>query len=178
MKIILILSTILLGFTAAYGQTEPLNKLDNTGKKDGKWVLYLDNKGDKLKDSVGAAYWRYTYYDHGVHIYPMEGFITKDGKIESADNKQAGKIKMLDGEYKCYDSKGHLRFIHVFKNGEYISYKEFYTSGELQEYFDYTKHYEGQPHSWYIYTYDKTGKVTYEGWTKKDETGHWPAMAG
>ncbi|MCW3085278.1 MAG: hypothetical protein JWP12_2644 [Bacteroidetes bacterium] len=179
MKTIFILSTILLSFSAAYSQTEPLNQLDSAGKKDGKWILYLDYKGDKLKDSVDAAYWRYTYYDNGVHIYPMEGFISENGKIESTGNsKQTSKIKILDGEYKCFDSEGHLRFIHVFKNGEYISYKEFYKSGALQEYFDYTKHYEGQPHSWYIYTYDKTGEVTYEGWTKKDANGHWPPMRG
>ncbi len=179
MKTIFILSVILLSFTSAYGQAEPLNQLDNAGKKDGKWILYLDYKGDKVKDSVDAAYWRFTYYDHGVHIYPMGGFISKNGKIESTgDKEQTNKIKMLDGEYKCFDNKGHLQFIHVFKNGNYVSYKEFYPSGELHTYFDYTEHYEAQPHSWYMYTYDKTGKVTYEGWTKKDEKGHWPSMAG
>jgi len=55
--------------------------VDSNGKKDGKWILYFDAKGDKVKDSTTAVYWRYTYYDHGVHIYPMGGFIGKNGKI-------------------------------------------------------------------------------------------------
>ena len=178
MKKFLLISTAVLGLTVAHGQTEPLNQVDSNGKKDGKWILYFDAKGDKVKDSTTAVYWRYTYYDHGVHIYPMGGFIGKNGKIEEpTDSKQTGKIKRLDGEYKCYEN-GKLKFIHTFKDGEYISYKEFYPSGQLLSFFDYTKHYEGQPHSWYIYTYDKNGKVTYEGWTKKDENGKWPKMRG
>ena len=177
MKTIFIISTFVLGLTVAYGQTEPLNQLTSDGKKDGKWILYLDSKGDKVKDSTTAVYWRYTYYDHGIHIYPMGGFTGKKGEIGSPDNKQAGKIKMLDGEYKCYEN-GKLKFIHTFKEGEYISYKEYFSSGQLCTYFDYTKHFDGQPHSWYMYTYDKTGKATYEGWVKKDEQGNWPKMRG
>ena len=177
MKTIFLLGLFFLSLTGAHSQSEPLNQFASDGKKDGKWILYLDAKGEKVKDSTTATYWRYTYYDHGFHIYPMSGFITKNGKIESTDSKQTGKVKMLDGEYKCYEN-GRLKYVHTFKDGEYISYKEYFSSGELSAYFDYTKHFEGQPHSWYYYTYDKSGKVTHYGWTKKDEKGHWPAMAG
>src|SRR3990167_2183285 len=116
MKKFLLISTAVLGLTVAHGQTEPLNQVDSNGKKDGKWILYFDAKGDKVKDSTTAVYWRYTYYDHGVHIYPMGGFIGKNGKIEEpTDSKQTGKIKRLDGEYKCYEN-GKLKFIHTFKD--------------------------------------------------------------
>lgn len=173
-----LISTVCFALTIAHGQTEQLNQLDSNGKKDGKWILYLNGYGEKVRDSATAVFWRYTYYDHGTHIYPMGGFIGKNGKIESSsESKQTGKIKMLDGEYKCFE-KGTLKFIHTFKAGEYISYKEFFSTGQICSYFDYTKHFERQPHSWYMYTYDKTGKVTYEGWIKKNEKGQWPKMRG
>ena len=177
MKTLILFSSILLGYSISFSQTESINQYDSTKKKDGKWILYLDANGDKAKDSTSAVYWRYTYYDHGTHIYPMGGFIAKNGKIESSHSKLDVKIEKLDGEYKCYES-GKLKYIHIFKEGEYVSYKEFFTTGEICTYFDYTKHYEGQPRSWYMYTYNKTGKVTYEGWTKKDEKGKWPKMRG
>jgi hypothetical protein len=161
-----------------YGQTEPLNQLDSTGKKHGKWVLYLDAIGGKLKDSANAVYWRYTWYDHGVHIQPMGDFIGKKGRIESNSSIQTGKCNILDGEYKCFDSNGRLRFVHFFSNGEYAFYKEFGTKGNLVTFFDYTKHADGQPHSWYMYTYDKNGNVNYEGFVKKDLKGKWPRMRG
>ncbi|MBL7891316.1 MAG: hypothetical protein JNL63_01700 [Bacteroidia bacterium] len=166
--------------TLSKSQTEKLNQLDSAGNKDGKWILYLDFKGDKVKDSSNAFYYRYTYYDHGIHIYPMGGFIGKNGKIESTtnDNHQTGKIKLLNGEYRCFDNKGRLIFIHVFKNGEYVSYKEFYKTGELQTYFDYTKHCNEQPRSWYIYSYDKKGIITYTECVSKNKNGKWPKMRG
>jgi hypothetical protein len=168
----------MLSAALVQGQMDSLNKFDSNHKKDGKWILYLDSRGDKVPDSTKAAFWRYTWYDHGTHIYPMGGFIDKNGKIEGQQNREAGgKPQMLDGEYKCYE-KGKLKFVHTFKNGEYISYKEYFSSGQICSYFDYTKHFEGQPHTWYIYTYDKTGKLTFEGWIKKDEHGHWPSMRG
>ncbi len=170
---------ILFGTLFSFSQAEKLNQLDANAKKDGKWILYLDAFGAKV-DSSKAVYCRYTYYDHGVHIYPMGNFISKGEKIEAKENdaQTAGKIKVLDGEYKCLDKNGKVKYIHVFKNGEYVSYKEFFDSGEIQTFFDYTKHCKGQSHSWYTYIYDKTGKLTYEDCTCKDAEGHWPKMKG
>ena len=83
----------------SFGQTEKLNQFDKEGKEDGKWIIFLDSKGDKLKDSANAAYCRYTYFDHGVNIYPMSGFITNGGKIEHApsNTESSSKMKLLDG---------------------------------------------------------------------------------
>jgi len=164
----------------SFSQAEKLNQFDDKGKKDGKWILYLDSKWNKLKDSTTAVYCRYTYYDHGVHSYPMGAGGKKNWIcIRMGDGIQKiGKMILLDGEYRWSDPKGRTIYIHTLKNGEYLSYKEYYESGELHEFFDYTKHFEGQPLSWYIYVYDKKGKVTYEGWTKKDEKGNWPVMRG
>ncbi len=159
---------------------EKINQLDTEGKRDGKWIIYLDSTAWKrVKDSCNASYFRYSYYDHGVNINPMGRAGKKGWKLECFSNSEppVGKIKLLDGEYKWIDSEGKVRFIHSFNKGEYILYKEFYPSGKLHTFFDYTKKWEGQPHSWYIYSYDKKGDLKYEGYVKKDKDGHWPSMS-
>jgi hypothetical protein len=156
-------------------QTEKINQLDSAGKKNGRWILYLDAYGEKVADSAMATYYRYTYYDHGVHIYPMGGLTDKKGKIIASKNNNT---KRLDGEYKCLDKNGKIKYIHVFENGEYISYKEFDKSGRLRTFFDYTKHCDNQPHSWYMYLYNDKGDTTYGECIKKDKNGQWPKMRG
>ncbi|MFI5204436.1 MAG: hypothetical protein ACHQF2_08055 [Flavobacteriales bacterium] len=148
-----------------------LNQLDSLGKKHGKWVLYLNALGKDLKNSTGAVYCRYTYYDHGKHLQPMGGFIGKKGKLVSTDTSKTNGVTLLDGEYKCLDKKGRLRFIHVFKNGEYVSYTEYYKSGIVNSYFDYTKKWGGQEHSWYIYENNKKGKRKYDGYFRNGHRG-------
>lgn len=171
---------LLLLFSIQYfliGQTT--NQFDAEGKKHGIWKLFLDHKGAKLNDSIGAVYFRYTYYDHGVHVYPMGNFIGKGGRIEENGlAKSTTGIKMLDGEYKCFDKKGKLNYIHTFKDGVYVSYKEYYPNGKLHTFFDYTKHYKDQPYSWYLIEYKKNGDVKYEDFVRKDDTGKWPNMRG
>lgn len=162
-------------FMLCYSQQEPLNQLDPSGKKDGKWIVYLDDKWNKT-DSSKAVFYRFTWYDHGVNIHPMGAGGGKNSRMEASGAlQQAGNIILLDGEYKWYDSKGRLKYIHVLKNGEYVAYKEFYSSGELQAYFDYTRHCEGQPHSWRMYVYDKQGKVISSSYTCK-VNGKWPVL--
>lgn len=180
MKILTLISTIFLGLTIAYGQTEPLNKLDSNGKKDGKWIAYLDKNWKHIDDSTNAVYYRYTFYSHGTNLNPMGPCGGKGWKLEStnSNNNQTGKIKLLDGEYKWYDDKGKLRFTHILKNGEYVSYKEYFPSGQLSQEFDYTKLWEGQPHSWYIAIYDKKGNLKSQSYYRPDKNGKWPPSRG
>lgn len=171
---------LFLGLTFhLFAQTEKLNQFDSDGKKDGKWTVYLDANWNKV-DSSKAAYFRYTWFDHGVNLHPMGTGGGKKYKMESSPNRssQTGKVKILDGEYKWYNGKGQLKYVHVFKNGEYILYKEFYSTGELQTFFDYTKICEGQPHSWTAFLYDKKGNLTITSPTCKDKNGNWPKMRG
>ena len=159
MKIKTLLPTVLFAlttWTVAHGQTDKLNQFDTNGKKDGKWTVYLDNQWKEVKDSEQAVYYRYTWYAHGTNTSPMGSF----GKLTlvPADNDlQKGKPKLLDGEYKWQDKNGQTKFILVLKKGEFISYKEFYKSGQVHQYFDYTKKWQGQPHTYCMTIYDKTG---------------------
>lgn len=148
----------------SFSQTEPLNQFDASHKKDGKWIVYLDKKWGQAKDSSKASYYRYTFYDHGRDIYPIIGPYGGDGwKLESTDNSpQSGKLKLLDGEYKWFDSKGRIFAIHILKNGEYISAKEFYHSGIVKTHFNFTKKWGDQPHNWCISIFDKKGNLKKE----------------
>ena len=162
----------------SYSQT--INQLDASGKKDGKWIVYLDKNWKHINDSTAATYFRYTFYDHGTNLYPMGPCGGKNYKIEiTSNNSQSNeKIKLLDGEYKWLDAKGQISSIHIFKNGEYISCKEFYSSGKLKHYFDYMKKWEEQPHTWCVYEYDKKGNIKFESYMRKDKNGRWPSTRG
>lgn len=175
-KIILLL---LCYTTLFYGQ-DKLNQLDAAGKKDGKWVVYLDKNWRHINDSTNALYYRYTFYSHGTNLYPMGPCGGKNYKLEIIpnNNNQSGKIKLLDGEYKWYDGKGKLKFIHVLNGGEYVSYKEYFSSGQLSQEFDYTKLWQGVLHTWYIAIYDKKGKLTYGSYFKPEKDGTWPVTRG
>lgn len=170
--------TASLSLTVAHGQTEQLNKFDSTGKKVGKWIVYLDGKWKKVKDSTEAIYCRYTWFDHGVDIV-QAGFINKHLKLYPADsNIQKGKPKLLDGEYHWIDKRARPIRILVLKQGEFISIKGFYKSGNLQEFVDFTKKWKGQPHTYRWYLYDKKGKVNidYQRWN--DDYDSWSAWGG
>jgi len=166
-----ILLILLLTLTTfIFSQT---NQFDANGKKDGKWTIYLDKDWKSVDDSTKALFCRYTYFDHGTNVYPMGPCGGKNYKLESNS-----KNKVLDGEYKWYDTKGKLSSIHIFKNGEYISCKEYFPTGELSQHFDYTKKCEGQPHGWTVFIYDKKGNLTLTSPTCKDKNGKWPKMRG
>lgn len=149
---------IFLGLTLfSFAQQVQLNQRDSAGKKDGKWIVYLDDVWKEVKDSSDAKYYRYTYYDHGENLYPMGTCGRKKWKLEapadSAGKKE--KIKLLDGEYKWYDTKGQLSSAHSLNKGEYVFTKEYYPSGKLMQHFDYTIKWKDQPHTWHIAIYNK-----------------------
>jgi hypothetical protein len=175
------LIVLLFLFTMTFhSYCQDINKYDENGKKHGKWTRYLDKYWKVVDDSSKAVYFRYTFYDHGLNVHPMGPTGSKGDKMifVGDSSKQTPKqIKILDGEYYWYDSNNTLRFVHILKNGVYVFYKEYYKTGELETIFDYTRHAKDQPWSWYIITFDKQGKVTYEGYTMKSN-GKWPAMRG
>jgi hypothetical protein len=172
MKTLLLSAILLFVFaTALFAQPAPVNQFDAWGKKDGKWTVYLDKDWGKTTDSTSALYFRYTWYDHGINVYPMGPCGGKNYKLETAT---AGKL--LNGEYKWYDGKGRLSSVHVFESGKYISCKEFFPTGELSQHFDYTKKCDGQPEGWTVFCYNKKGDLILASPTCKDEKGKWPTM--
>ncbi len=173
MKKLFFLNTILFFSLFTFSQTEKLNQLDDKGKKHGKWVIYLDENWDKVKDSTRAIYYRYNYFDHDVSLYPMGPCGKKGWKLESLV-APGTSAKMLNGTYKWFTKEGKLSSEHVLKNGEYVSCKEYYPTGELNQHFDYTKKCKGETHGWGAFIYDKTGKLLMTSWMCRDENGEWP----
>lgn len=173
MKKLFLLSALFFSLFSI-GQTEKLNQLDEKGKRHGKWKIYLDDNWAKVKDSTKAVFYRYNYYDHGVSLYPMGPCGKKGWKLESTV-APGTPAKMLNGIYKWYTKDGRLSSEHVLKNGEYVSCKEYYPTGELNQHFDYTKKCKGETHGWGVYIYDKTGKLTMTSWMCRDKDGVWPA---
>ena len=166
MKTLILVTTAILTLTVAHGQTESLNKLDSNGKKDGRWTVYVNAKGKWAKDSSTAVYYLYAYYDHGANIDLGTSLFGGINKFESTtESKSNGKLKLLDGEYKGLDKNGKLKLIYIFKNGEFVSYKDFYPTGKIRQYFNYTnRHFERgefEPHTYCMYIYDKNGGVKY-----------------
>jgi antitoxin component YwqK of YwqJK toxin-antitoxin module len=169
-----ILFLILNLFT--FGQSESINQFNVKGKKDGKWIVYLDKNWKKTADSSKAIFSRFTYFDDGTNIYPMGICGGKNYTLlPTSSNK---KIELLDGEYKWYDGKGRLSSVHLFKNGEYVFCKEHYQSGQLNQHFDYTKKCDGQLHSWIMHIYDKKGSIKFTAPFCKDSNGNWPKTSG
>lgn len=155
---LLLFSSITLLF---YGQTEKLNQFDANGKKDGKWIVWLDKDWKLAKDSMAAVYFRYNYWDHGNNLYPMGSFggsyklqiVSENSKIKK------GNAKLLDGEYKWVNEKGHMFADHILKEGVYLEWKQYYKNGNLETHFDYTKTCDDGPHRCSIYLYNKAGKL-------------------
>jgi antitoxin component YwqK of YwqJK toxin-antitoxin module len=157
--------------TLLFSQSTAPNQFDPSGKRDGKWCVYLDKDWKKTTDSTSALYLRYTWYDHGTNIYPMGSCGGKGYKLATATSG-----KLLNGEYTWYDAKGRLSSVHVFKDGEYISCREYFVTGELSQHFDYTKKCDGQQYGWTVFCYNKKGDLILTSPTCKDEKGKWPAM--
>jgi len=176
MKHLFFLSALFLSLISK-AQSEKWNQFDDKGKKHGKWVVYLDQNWDKVKDSTKALYYRYNYFDHGVSLYPMGPCGKKGWKLESSPFEGAPS-KLLNGTYKWYTKDGKLSSEHILKNGEYVSCKEYYATGELNQHFDYTKKCKGEVHGWGVYIYDKAGKLLMTSWMCRDENGEWPKTRG
>jgi antitoxin component YwqK of YwqJK toxin-antitoxin module len=155
-----------------------LNQRDRAGKKHGKWVVYLDGRWKNLDDSSNALFKRYTWFDHGTNLYPMGPCGGKRYKVKLASPPSHNGPGTLDGEYTWYDKKGRISSVHVLKNGEYLSCKEYYASGGLHQHFDYTKKCENEKLGWTVFIYSKKGEITGTYPLCKDKNGKWPKTRG
>lgn len=157
---------------AALGQTAASNGYDAKGKKDGKWIMYMNYHGGKEKDSTKAVYKRYTTYQHGRDLYPIITLSEIKGRIETTGAKgEPGKPALLDGEYITYDAKGRLAIGHTFNKGVYVSNQVYYAPGKMRDQVNFAKPCGGQDNSVTIYYFDESGKIIKEGCVKREVNG-------
>jgi hypothetical protein len=172
MKPTIITMLLMLCFGGAFAQTASLNGFDAKGKKDGRWIMYMNYHGGKEKDSTKAVYKRYTTYKHGVDLYPIITLSEIKGRIETTGVKPTpGKPVLLDGEYITYDAKGRLGIAHTFNKGEYVSNQVYYAPGKMRDQVNFAKHCEGQDNSVTVYYFDMAGKLLKEGCVKRAVNG-------
>ena len=164
-----------------FAQSEKINQLDPNGKKDGKWIEYLDAKWKVVNDSSRASYYAYNYYRHGENLFIIsfgDEYKLYD-KLETTGGsaQQDNKIKILDGEYKWLDKQGRTVSVGSFKNGEHVWSKYYFwkrdkekMAGTLHEYYDFTKKYKDQKNSYYMEVYDENGKMI-KGYQRDGDTG-------
>jgi len=150
-----------------YSQNE-INQLDSDGNKHGVWMVYLDNEWAET-DKEDAVCYRYTYYAHGVDTKPMGPSGKKKWTLSPKIPKSSEPVE-LTGELQWSDKKGIVRSIHIFENGKYLSYKEYDSSGNLEQHFDYATQYKDEPHTYYVRTYKKGSEVT---WVMRSGTNGW-----
>jgi hypothetical protein len=172
MKFLITLLVCITGITTAHSQTT-LNQRDTNGKKDGKWIIYLDEKWKPVNDSSHAYYSRYTYYDHGVDIYPIgrgkNSFRITAGKI----NTIKGKPLLLNDDYRWADKEGTTRSTNSYKNGEPVHIQFFYANGKQSRDFDYTKTWKDEPHTYHVIVFDKSGVPSAYFYMRKEKGNAW-----
>lgn len=132
------------------------NQFDNQGKKDGKWIVYLDENWRRTDDSSKAYFKRFTQYSHGTNIYPMGPCGKTRWKLEG---KRDNGITLLNGEYTWYNSHGKLISKHVFNEGKYEHCFEYYSNGNIEQHFNYTETHPEQNSCWTVTKYKKNGMM-------------------
>jgi hypothetical protein len=161
------LLALCMGIAVFSNSQNKINQLDSAGKKHGPWIVYLDNNWKEVTDSTKASFSRYAYFYNGINNQPVDPcqqgwyFLNNGG-----NNLQRGRTKLLDGQYTWTDNRGNTRCVALFKNGECQYFKWYYPSGTIQTYYNYTKNWKDQDHSYFISAYDKNGIATYSYWRK------------
>lgn len=172
--LLLMVSLPLAGFCFGKdtGGKDTINQYDSAGKKNGYWVLYLTRYLNNKKDNNHAGYYRYTYYDHGLHLDAIGG-VSKKWKLThtGGNNKYIGTKKELDGTYTWKDNKGTTRAVIIYRNGLCCMFRWFYPSGEEYYTWNYTRLFRGQPHTYSYYYYDKHRNIKYYYFHKTGK--HW-----
>lgn len=175
--ILIILFVPLLSFAQNQTAGEKINMPDSNGKKQGKYLEYIDRNWHTTGNIRDAYYSRYSYYNHGTPLTIPANTYTNSDKL-TIDGKDAvntkGEPKLLNGRYCWYDKKGALKDILTYKDGEIVTDSNYYKAGgknkpagRLCAFFNSTNKYQGQPDSWYVEKYDNDGKVIFKGHFRK-----------
>jgi hypothetical protein len=166
-----------LGLTIISYSQDSLNQLDSAGKKNGRWIVYLDKSWKEVKDTNQAYYYDYTYYDNGYNVYTMDW--GKNWKLVHAgeNEQQKGRLKLLNGEYSWIDSKNRTRMVINYKNGVIVSSKWAYPAGIGFGTWDYTKKWRGEAHTYRYCEYNKNGEAIYY-WMHKIKPYGWGLYPG
>lgn len=158
-----------------HAQSDTLNKYD-AGKKNGVWVVYLNQYWKPGKDSSKASFYEYVYFDHNLRIWRAGWFNKKWTCVNTnASNPKSVRIKPLDGEYTWTENNGKEKWVYTYKNG-YPQSMTGYKNGQIQSVWDYTKQWKGEAGSYFATLRDKKGvsnNYYYRRTKDKRKVGNW-----
>ncbi len=140
-------------------QNDTLNKLNINNKKQGYWIIYLNQYLDKA-DSINAKYYAYELFDNGVNLRPAANRVFKVNKVEiiyDSSKYTFLKVPRIDCKFIFYNKDSSEKIIEEYKKG--IIYKlEVYDSHKIKKdsiarkrtaFFDFSLKYEEQIGSFY-----------------------------
>ena len=138
-------------------QTDTLNKFDSNGKKNGYWLVYLDQNANPT-DSLNSFYYGYDLYVNGYKfIYFMNDKSKADNRlVHHGNNPEKGHPMLINGQFSWFDKETNTRHsIESYRNG-HPQFIEFYakiqktdTTTYLRENINYAKKYENDFYSYY-----------------------------
>ena len=147
------ISILLIYCFVVFGQPSALNQFNGSGKRQGKWLIYIDKNWKEVKDT---NLYVYKFYDEYLNGKPLIGI----GKIkhnERLEEPTENEDKFLNGEYKWIKKNNTLLEKHFFRNGELVNSQYYKKNNVVEYYIDYTITYENNPYTYGMYYYMKNG---------------------
>lgn len=132
-------------------QDNKINQFDSQGRRNGKWLIYVDKNWKAVKDTNIASFKLYELFLNGKSNYHLIGKRKHTGNLGS---KIDTINKLLDGEYKWYDKQGILTDWYIFKKGDIVMQKHYSKNGDILDYSDYNITYDNEPYSFGMYLRD------------------------
>jgi hypothetical protein len=155
-----------------------LNKHSKSGKKDGYWKIFLDEKLSPT-DSLQSYFYGYDFYDNGkpIIVYRKDWWRKNyRHKFDSSLMKKGNPV-LLNGTFTWYKDKDSLpAIIETYKEGQPLKllsfhYCEFHIYG-IEELVDYSKKYNKELGSYYFEIHDGFQSNIRKYWYRK-EKGRW-----
>ncbi|MCW3104682.1 MAG: hypothetical protein JWO09_3122 [Bacteroidetes bacterium] len=158
----------------SFGQTDPLNQLDEKKEKDGYWVQYLDSLLYPI-DSANAYFYGYDLYDHGLQVFKFSNrpkSWKKDKMIFEGRLPEKGKPSPVEGTFKFYWPEMRLESEEIYKGGKPLYMKSFVynrrdqVNAAFNEVLYFDKLYNNIPGTFYYEEYWH-GKLSKKYWFRK-----------
>jgi len=172
--------TILLscfGFLA--GQTDTLNKLTASEKKNGYWKVYLNENADPVDSIEEAFFYGIELYNNGKRVFKFYKHEWTGSKMEyDGVVPTKGKPDAINGTFKWYDKRDFLQISETYKNGQPLYIKSYHvlnnktdTINHLFEDLDFTIKYDNIPGTYYYREHALVDGTSKEYWFRKGKRG-------
>ena len=177
--IIFTITILLASFNFLVGQTDTLNKLTPSGKKNGYWKVYLNNTADPVDSIEKAFFYGIELYDNGVPVFKYNKHGWSNYKLKfDGPTPIKGTPELLNGTFKWYNSKGFLQIAETYKNGQPVYIRSYHvlenkadSIDHLFEDLDFTIKYNNIAGTYYYREHALFDNTFTEYWFRKGKKG-------